>query len=83
MSKQALEILKSKMTLEERKKFVENCVKQNGEEWWKSFDGRSIGQVFNCINFSFSWSSSNQGNNYWLQIYNRFTDEEKSTIIQL
>jgi hypothetical protein len=83
MSKKAVEILRSKMTLEERKEFIDECVRYNGENWWKSIDKESISDLFAWPKNSFIWYSSRNGHSHWTQIYNRFTEEELVTIIYL
>jgi len=83
MSKKAVEILRSRMTLEERKEFIDECVRYNGENWWKSIDEEDIGDLFNYPKNSFIWSSAKNSTNYWREIYNRFTEEELGTIIYL
>jgi hypothetical protein len=85
MSAKALEILKAKMSLEERQQFVANCNKQN-PEWEKNIDGKMLGTggigLFHST-VSFRLLSSKEGFEYWQSIYLRFTDEELSTRINL
>jgi hypothetical protein len=83
MSKKAIEILKSKMTLDERKEFVRECERQNGKDWYMGLDGFNIWHLFMVKSNSFSWEESEKGLNYWNKIRNRFTDEEESTVINL
>ena len=87
MSAKALEILKSKMSLKERRQFVANCNKQN-PDWEKKIHGREL-NVYSKSNglfngaVSFIWSSSKEGSGYWSAIYRRFTQEERITKINL
>jgi len=94
MSAKALEILKSKMSLKERRQFVANCKNQN-PGWEKKINGMSL-KVLNfnigaiAIRFgffshtaSFNWMDSKEGDDYWHIIYKRFTEEELSTKINL
>ena len=87
MSAKALEILKSKMSLKERRQFVRNCKKQN-PGWEKNIDGRELSLyselrgLFNST-ISFNWMISNEGLDYWRSIYDRFTPEERKTKINL
>ena len=89
MSAKALEILKSKMSLEERRQFVANCNKQN-PDWEKKIDGRTLGVYYTGTGaglfsgtISFRWYLSKEGYNYWAVIYSRFTREELKTKINL
>ena len=80
MSAKALEILKSKMSLKERRQFVRNCNKQN-PGWEKKIDGKNLstydyGLGLFSGTISFRWCSSKEGYNYWKKIYRRFTREE-------
>jgi len=87
MSAKALEILKSKMSLKERRQFVANCNKQNpGRE--KRIDGKDLSTYYNGVGLfhsttSFSWYMSKEGRDYWAAIYRRFTPEERKTKIKL
>ena len=87
MSAKVIEILKSKMSLKERQQFVANCNEQN-PGWEKKIDGRRLAiyseprGLFNS-NISFNWYMSKQGYIYWEKIYDRFTQEELSTKINL
>jgi hypothetical protein len=82
MSNKAIEILKSKMTLDERKEFVRECERQNGKDWWKKLHGIKLLALFMSDN-SFIWRESKKGGAYWLEIYNRFALEELNTAINL
>ena len=89
MSAKALEILKSKMSLKERRQFVANCKKLN-PGWENKIDGRILYIYYNgagCGLFSgsvsFGWIISKEGYDYWHAIYKRFTREELSTKINL
>jgi hypothetical protein len=83
MSKKAIEILKSKMTLEERKLFVENCKEQNGLLCQNKMTPIALINILGMFNpgNSFSWVETKQGDAYWFEIYKRFTHEELSTPI--
>ena len=92
MSAKALEILKSKMSLKERRQFVRNCNKFN-PDWEKNIDGIGLGMyvfdkglpldgLFLGVK-SFDWYLSKEGISYWKAIYKRFTGEELRTIINL
>ena len=87
MSAKALEILKSKMSLEERQRFVRNCNEQN-PDWEKKINGRILDIYYNGIGLfsgtiSFGWVNSNEGYYYWASIYMRFTISELRTEINL
>ena len=85
MSAKVLKILKSKMSLKERQQFVANCNKQN-PGWENEIHGRELNVYSNSCglfhaSISFYWYLSNEGSDYWQNIYDRFTPEERSTII--
>jgi hypothetical protein len=83
MSKKAIQILKSKMTLKERKLFVENCKEQGGLIMQDKMDNRyanNLKSLF-CLKNSFAWSNTKDGYKYWVSIYDRFTFEEFQTTI--
>ena len=87
MSAKALEILKSKMSLKERRQFVRNCKKLN-PDWEKNIDGKKLstyddGLGLFSATISFSWYMSKEGCDYWAAIYYRFTGEELRTEINL
>ena len=87
MSAKALEILKSKMSLKERRQFVRNCKKQN-PGWEKKIDGKNLSTYCDGIGLfsatiSFSWYMSKEGRDYWQNIYRRFTREELRAKINL
>lgn len=86
MSKKVIEIMKMRMTLEERKLFVKNCEKSNGVDWWKKLDGKVLSAndqgLFYAPN-SFRWSSSKEGMKYWGLIRFRFTNRELQAKINL
>jgi hypothetical protein len=82
MSKKAIEILKKRMTLKERKEFVRECERQNGKDWWKKLHGIKLLALFMPDN-SFIWRESEKGGAYWIEIYNRFALEELDIIIDL
>ena len=89
MSAKALEILKAKMSLKERRQFVANCKKLN-PDWEKKINGRTLSVYYSgtgcglfSATMSFSWHLSKENYGYWRDIYNRFTGEERSTKINL
>jgi len=89
MSAKALEILKAKMSLKERRQFVANCKKLN-PDWEKKINGRTLSVYYSgtgcglfSATMSFSWHFSKEGYKYWSAIYGRFTKEELKTRINL
>jgi len=87
MSAKALEILKAKMSLKERRQFVKNCKKDN-PSWEKKIDGKDLSTYYKGVGLfnstiSFRWYMSKEGYNYWSAIYLRFTKEELKTKINL
>jgi hypothetical protein len=83
MSKKAIEILKSKMTKEERQLFVDNCRESKGLIMQDKMDSdykKNIRQLSYPEN-TFLWDKTEQGYHFWLNIFKRFTDEELNTPI--
>lgn len=74
MSAKVIEIMKAKMSLEERQRFVANCLKRN-PDWEKVINGKELFEIWFNEN-SFAWIDSKEGFMYWEGIYIRFTDEE-------
>ena len=81
----AIDILKKRMTLEERRKFVANAQRQEGEDWWRMLNKSSIGEGITTHGFLsekiMSWDHSLEGWDYWHEIAQRFSIEELNTII--
>lgn len=86
MSKKVIEIMKKRMTLEERKLFVKNCEEAGGVDWWRKLDGIVLHPnhegLFYAPN-SFRWYASLEGMEYWTTIFSRFKRLELQEKINL
>jgi hypothetical protein len=83
MSNKAIEILKSKMSLEERQEFVNESTLRHGEKFYQEFDGRNLYHIFQYRWLTFDWDKTKKGRDYWESIFNRFTYEELNIEIKL
>jgi len=81
MSKKVIEVMKKRMSLEERKRFVKNCNLEN-INWYKDLNNESLGTLFFSW-LSFNWADTEEGYEYWYKILKRFTTEELSLTINL
>lgn len=80
MSKEAIKILKKKMTLEERKDFVK-VLNSWDNNWDEICNGYSISTLF--ISFLLMILDKKNEQKNWGKIFLRFTTKELYTIIKL